>query len=120
RATQAGGIDGTGLNRPRETMAPARSGPQHLRRSGASAVALVLAVLLAGAPPLAGPVLAAGDLRVAADATYELDPDAGRVHVAVRFRVTNLKPSTATILYFYRDVGFAIQEDARAVRAADG
>jgi hypothetical protein len=50
---------------------------------------------------------------------YVLDPDAGRVHVAIEFRATNLKPNSASFTYFYRDIAFAIQPDAKGIRAAD-
>jgi hypothetical protein len=83
-------------------------------------VAALLALGAAVAPPGATPALAAEPLRIAADTVYTLDPDAGRVHVAIAVRATNLKPSSATILYYYRDLGFALQPEARGIRAADG
>jgi hypothetical protein len=89
------------------------------RRLAALLLATVVAVGLGAAPPAVHPVLAAGPLRIAADATYVLDPDAGRVHVAIEFRATNLKPDSASFIYFYRDVAFAIQPDAKAIRATD-
>ena len=89
------------------------------RRLAALAVAAPLAIAALLSPVAAAPALAAGDLRLAADATYTLDPEAGRTHVAIRFRATNLKPASATIVYFYRDLAFGIQTEARAIRASD-
>jgi LPXTG-motif cell wall-anchored protein len=90
------------------------------RRLRIGFLAALLAVGLAVAPPAATPALAAGPLRLAADTVYTLDPDAGKVHVSIAVRATNLKPSTATILYYYREVIFALQPEAKAIRATDG
>jgi hypothetical protein len=89
------------------------------RRLNGLLAAILLGLGLAVSPAGAGTAYAAGDLRIAADATYTLDPGDGRVHVAVDFRVTNLKPGTQTTVFFYRDISFAIQPDARAVNASD-
>jgi hypothetical protein len=98
-----------------------RRRPLAVRRRLAGVLLASLLAVGAGASPVAvRTAVAAGPLRVAADATYVLDPDAGRVHVAIEFRATNLKPNTASIIYFYRDIAFAIQPDAKAIRAADG
>lgn len=83
------------------------------------ALATLLAIGASASPAAVGTALAAGPLRVAADATYTLDPDDRSVHVAVEFRATNLKQDTPTITYFYRDIAFAIQPEARAIRASD-
>lgn len=96
---------------------PARDGH---RRAGAVLLATLLAVVLSAAPPAAQTALAASPLRIQADAVYTLDPAAGRVHVEIDFRVTDLKPSTAQFIYFYRDLAFAIQPEARSVRVSGG
>lgn len=90
-------------------------------RLGRVLLGAVLATLVAWSPAaVVEPVAAAGPLRVEAETTYTVDPDAGRVRVAIEYTLTNNKPSTATVLYFYRELTFGIQPDARAIRATDG
>lgn len=89
------------------------------RRLAGLALPALLATAALLSPVGAAPALAAGDLRIGADATYTVDPDAGRAHVAVQFRVTNVKPASATVIFFYRDLAFGIQPEARAIRASD-
>jgi hypothetical protein len=83
-------------------------------------VAAFLALALSVSPPATRTAVAAGALRVDGAATYTLDPEAGRVHVAIDFDVTDLKPNTATTIYYYTGFTFGVQEDARSVRATDG
>ena len=89
------------------------------RRSAAVLLASFLAVLVGWSPMAAPSALAAGPLDISAETRYTLDPAAGRVHVVVDYRVTNNKPNTPTIIYFYRELTFGIQPDARQVRATD-
>src|SRR4051812_8554553 len=91
----------------------------HRRFVGAS-IALVLGVALGLAPPAARPALAASPLRLAADAVYTLDPSADRVHVAVSVHATSLKPNSDQFVYYYRNLGFAVQPEAKAVTVSDG
>jgi hypothetical protein len=70
-------------------------------------------------PGAVGTALAAGPLRIAADATYELDPGSRRVLVAIDFDLTNLKPSTGTTFFYYTSVFFAVQPEASNIRVAD-
>jgi hypothetical protein len=91
-----------------------------LGRLGPVVLALLLGVGLALSPVTARPAAAADPLRVAADATYTLDPAAGRVHVAIQYEVTSLKPNSAQFIYYYTGYRFAIQREARAIRATDG
>jgi hypothetical protein len=88
------------------------------RRAGGVLVATLLAVALSASPPAAQVAYAASPLRVQADTLYTLDPGAGRVHVEVDFKVTDLKPNSAQFIYFYRDLSFAIQPEATSVRAS--
>jgi hypothetical protein len=81
--------------------------------------AVLLGVGLSIAPVAATPVAAADPLQVSADATYTLDPGAGRVHVLVRYQVKDRKPDSAQFTYFYTGYRFAIQREARSVRASD-
>src|SRR5262245_35629385 len=90
------------------------------RRAGTLVAATFLAIAIGVSPPAARTALAAGPLRIQADATYTLDPDAGRVHVAIEVNVTNLKPDSGSFVYYYRDIGFPLQPGATAMRAADG
>jgi hypothetical protein len=82
-------------------------------------LATLLAIGLSASPPAVQTALAAGPLQVRGDATYTLDPEAGRVHVAIAFQATNQKPNTSTFIYFYRDITLSIQPEARSVRAVD-
>ncbi|MEA2673639.1 MAG: hypothetical protein QOI92_831, partial [Chloroflexota bacterium] len=88
------------------------------RRAGGVLLATLLAVALSASPPAAQLAYAASPLRVHADTIYTLDPGAGRVHVEVDFKVTDLKPNSAQFIYFYRDLSFAIQPEATSVRAS--
>ncbi|HYK96721.1 MAG TPA: hypothetical protein VE011_12795 [Candidatus Dormibacteraeota bacterium] len=88
------------------------------RRAGGVVLATLLAMFLAAAPPAARTALAASPLRVQADTIYRLDPAAGRVHVEIDFKVTDLKPDSAQFVYFYRDLSFAIQPEASSVKAS--
>src|SRR6185369_14160677 len=90
------------------------------RRLAGPAVALLLGLGLTMSPASAGPVAAANPLRVSADATYTLDPGAGRVHVAIQYQVTDLKPNSAQFIYFYTGYFFGIQREARSIHASDG
>lgn len=93
--------------------------PHDRRRRAGLAVALVLGLGLAVAPQAARPAVAADPLRVAADATYTLDPEAGRVHVVIQYRITDLKPNTPRFIYYYTGYHFAIQSEATSIRASD-
>lgn len=112
RATAATGFGG-GL---REGIA---IGPGH-RRAGGVLLAALLAIALGLSPAAAQPALAAGTLRLEADTTYTLDPDAGRVHVEIEVKATSLKPNSASFIYFYREIGFPLQPEASKIRASDG
>jgi hypothetical protein len=90
------------------------------RRLGGLLVALAVGAALAVSPVGARPAAAADPLRVAADTTYTLDPGAGRVHVVIRYRVTDLKPNSARFVYYYSGYHFPIQAGATAIRASDG
>ena len=96
-------------------MAKARA-----RRLGGVVLGSLLAILVAWSPPAVQPALAAGPLRIEAHTTYTVDPDDGRVHVALKYTVTNNKPNTASIIYYYRTLTLGIQADARSIRATDG
>jgi hypothetical protein len=89
------------------------------RRLGALAVALLLGLGLAISPLGGGAALAADPLRVKADATYTLDPPAGRVHVVIQYQLTDLKPNSAQYIYYYSSYHFGIQPEARSIRATD-
>ncbi len=90
-----------------------------LRARGA-VIAVVLALGLAVAPPVATPVAAADPLRLAADATYTVQPEAGRVQVVIDVAATNLQPNAGNVVYFYREVAFAVHREASGIRATDG
>jgi hypothetical protein len=90
------------------------------RRALGAVVALLLATTLGLSPQAARPALAAGALRVAAAALYTLDPDAGRVHVAIDVTATSLKPNSASFVYFYRTIGFPLQAEASGIRVSGG
>jgi hypothetical protein len=94
--------------------------PRDRRRLGGLLAALVVGVTLAVSPVGARPAAAADPLRVSADTTYTLDAAAGRVHVVIRYRVTDLKPNSARFVYYYSGYHFPVQADATGVRASDG
>jgi hypothetical protein len=90
------------------------------RRLAAIAAALVLGLGLAIAPSGARPALAADPLKVRADATYTLDPAAGKVHVVIDWEVTDLKRNSGGFIYYYTGYRFAVQPEARSIKAAGG
>ncbi|HEX3264685.1 MAG TPA: hypothetical protein VHR16_03365 [Candidatus Limnocylindrales bacterium] len=90
------------------------------RRLGSLLLGTVLATLVAWSPLAAQPALAAGPLGVQAATTYTVDPRDAAVHVAIAYTVTNNKPNSSTIIYFYRTLRLGIQPGARSIRAADG
>lgn len=89
------------------------------RRLGVVLLATFLAVVVGASPPAARTALAAGTLRLQADTSYTLDPEAGRVHVEIKARAQSLKQNTATFVYFYREVAFPLQPEASRIRASD-
>ncbi len=89
------------------------------RRVGGVLVGTLLATLVAWSPLGVQPAQAAGPLRIAGDTTYTVDPESGRIHVALKYTVTNNKPNTSTIIYYYRTLNLGIQADARSIRATD-
>ena len=76
--------------------------------------------LLAGASP-AG---AEGDLRIEADAVYELNPEESRLEVTVEFVLTNQKPSTTSgyiiTQYYFDSYSVVLPDEAVDVVARDG
>lgn len=84
------------------------------------ALAAVIAITLGVSPLAVQPALAAEPLRTEADATYTLDPEAGRVHVEIDVTQTNMKPDTAAVTYYYDSFGFALQPEARNIRVSGG
>jgi hypothetical protein len=89
------------------------------RRLAGIATALLLALGLTISPAASRIAQAADNLRVSADATYTLDPGAGRVHVVIQYEVTDLKPNTSRFIYYYRAYTFGIQREAKSIRASD-
>jgi hypothetical protein len=101
------------------TMRPRLARADPLHRLGAVVLATALAVGAGLSHAAVQPVFAAGTLRIEADARYDLDPRAGRVHVAIDIELTNLKPDTATSFFYYTSAFFVVQPDAVNIRAAD-
>lgn len=89
------------------------------RRLAGVLVGMLLATLVAWSPLAVQPAQAAGPLRIAGDTTYTVDPASGRIHVALKYTVTNNKPNTSTIIYYYRTLNVGIQADARSIRASN-
>jgi hypothetical protein len=90
------------------------------RRIGGSLLATLFALALAVSPPAARTAVAAEPLRTEADATYTLDPDSGRVHVAIDVTETDLKPNSSTFVYYYVSFAFALQPEATSIRVSGG
>lgn len=87
--------------------------------------ALVLAAIASWAvPALPGStaVLAAkgGNLRLDVAATYRLDVPGHRVRVGMDVAATNLKADTATTYFYYDQLLFGVQPEARSVKATSG
>ena len=101
------------------TMRPRPGRADLLHRLGAALLATALAVMVGVSPAAVRPALAAGPLRIEADARYDLDPGAGRVHVAIDIQLTNLKPDTATSFFYYTSALFVVQPDAVNIAASD-
>lgn len=91
--------------------------PSH--RLGAAILATAIAVTVGVSPAAVRTALAAGPLRVEADATYVLDPADGRVHVAIDFALTNLKPNSASTIFYYSTYLTAIHPDAVGLTVTD-
>jgi len=81
--------------------------------------ALAIAVGLVVAPPTVRPALAAEPLRIEVEATYTVDPEAGRIHVELDVAATNLKPNDGTTAYYYEEIFFGVQLEATRLRASD-
>jgi hypothetical protein len=92
------------------------------RRSAVIAVVAALGLLVA--PATARPVLGAEELRLTVASTYTLDPADRTVHVVMDVTATNLKPNrvSGSIItsYYYNELSFGIQEEAKAIRATSG
>lgn len=84
---------------------------------GLASLALALAALVA--PTNVPTTLAAADqLLLEASATYTVQPAQQRIHVAVDVRATNLRPPSASFIYYYASAVFGLQAEASAVRAS--
>ena len=81
--------------------------------------AVAVAIGLTVAPPIAQPTLAAGPLRIEVDATYTVDPEAGRIRVVLDVTATNLKPDEGTTVYYYEEIFFGVHPEATRLRASD-
>ena len=84
------------------------------------AIALIASLAAVGMVSTVGAAqaLAADDqLRETVVATYRLDPPKGVVHVTLDITVTNVKPDTATTIYYFDTLGYAIQARAVSVKA---
>lgn len=84
---------------------------------------LIAGLVIAGATlGVAGPARAEGDLDVAAELDYRLDPDAGVVRVQTRLRLENTKPdqqmSGGTRYFFFTDYAFPVPREASIVSVA--
>ena len=100
------------------------------RMQGAVAIAAtLLAVVVSVAPGTAGSARAAEDgLRLAADATYRVDPGDHLVRVRIDFDATNLQPNTVrrtptgtvTSRWYFDRIDFAVPAEARSMRATSG
>jgi hypothetical protein len=89
-------------------------------RVAAAAIALLVAVGLTLAPPIAGPAVAAsGRLLVSSASVYTVDIEAAAVHVSDVVSLRNDKPSDASFDYFWREVTWYVQPDATRIRVRD-
>jgi hypothetical protein len=72
----------------------------------------LLLIILPLRPPLA---YAAGDLEIAAEAVYTIDPEASRLEISVHFTLTNLKPRSGNISYYYDRYSLVVPDNAEDV-----
>jgi hypothetical protein len=93
-------------------------------RTSAILLAVVAAVLVGLLAPAAGiapaPVAraAATDLTLVTDATYELQPEARLVHVAVKITARNNKAETKTRKYYFQSANLAILPGVSSLKLA--
>ena len=80
-------------------------------------IATLAAAILGGTVGVAPAAAATDDLRLAVSSTYRVDPAKRAVHVAMAITATNLKPDTATTVYYYDSITFALPLEATAIRA---
>lgn len=79
--------------------------------------AAIAASALTGTVAVA-PARAASDrLKEAVSTTYRVDPAKSVVHVTLDITATSLEPNTATRVFFYNTLTFAVQTDARSFAA---
>jgi hypothetical protein len=91
------------VSRPRAALAPA------LAPVVAALLALGLALGLVLAPSTAAPVSAAApDLTIVTTATYDVQPEARRVHVTVQLTATNHLRDTTTRRYYFDRAALAV------------
>ena len=96
----------------------------HQRRTSPILLAVVVAVLVGLLAPAAGiapaPVAraAATDLTLVTDATYELQPEARLVHVAVKITARNNKAETKTRKYYFQSANLAILPGVSSLKLA--
>ncbi len=94
--------------------------PGRPRRLLAILLAVLAATLLAGTISITSVSAASDDLRLAVAATYRVDPAKQAVHVTLDISATNLKPDSATTVYYYNAVSVAAPLEARTIRATSG
>jgi hypothetical protein len=82
---------------------------------------LLLASVLALSPGSARPVAAATTSTLQTDAavTYTLDSAKHLVHVAIDVKVTNLKPNSGGLVYYYFGTFIGVQAEATSIKVAD-
>jgi hypothetical protein len=89
-------------------------------RVAVAAIALLVAVGLTLAPPVAGPAIAAsGRLLVSSASVYTVDVAAQVVHVTDVVNLNNDKPSDASFDYFWREITWYVQPDATRILVRD-
>ena len=87
------------------------------RASALVLFAAIAASALTGTVAVA-PARAASDrLKEAVSTTYRVDPAKSVVHVTLDITATSLEPNTATRIFFYNTLTFAVQADARSFAA---
>jgi hypothetical protein len=84
-------------------------------------IATLAAIVLGGTVGVAPAAAATDDLRLAVSSIYRVDPAGRAVHVAMAITATNQKPDTATTVFYYDSITFALPLEATSIRAtSDG
>ena len=94
------------------------NGQHRLTRTGrVTRLGVVIGVVLTVLPLRPPAALAEGDLQIAAEAVYTIDPDAGHLQISVHYTLTNRKPNSGGYRYYYNTFALVLPDNAVEVTA---